>query len=256
MIVTRLPMDWPALDWVPAEQGNFSLLRERSDESDVIAAALLTQLADSFGRLPSEMMLLDYGAEPSTRLTALLRGEVAVYVSVPVSSDTNVADTLAGLTHAGHRAPFDVVLLCHVLPYVRRPDRLLTTLARHGQPGAVATVVGLETHGDQHDLVLRAREYDPTYGRRDDHMKHLERWLAGHGIPRTSRVVWSQTCAEDESTLHRIVEFMLGSSDDDLVRKTAAGVPQTDDGQFRIRTAHRVVTWPLRHHLIDAEEPA
>lgn len=251
MLVMPLPMDWPVLDWVRAEHDNFGLFRDRSDESDLLADAVCDQLSRWHpGRL-ARLRLLDYGAAPGSRLAALLRARVGSYTPVPLGGDADAAQYLAGLALGGPRPSYDAVLLSHVLPYIRRPDRVLSALARYAEPQAVAIAVGLAPHGDQHDLALHARRYDADYPRRHDHAVHLERWLSGHGVPRTARIVWSQARAEDRQTLRRLVEFMLGSVDAGLVDRVLATVPVGADGSAVVRTAHTVLAWPLRYHRVD-----
>jgi hypothetical protein len=258
MIVTALPLDWPVLDWVPAERDNFELLRDRSDESEVLAAAVCDRLAGWVPHPLSQVRLLDYGAEPASRLAALLQARVGSYTPVRLGGEADAEQYLADLASAGHRPAIHAVLLCHVLPYVHRPDRLFTVLARYAEPQAVTIAVLLAPHGDQYELTLRAQNHDPAYRRCNDHADRLQRWLAVHAIPSTAALVWSHARAEDEATLRRLVEFMLGSADARLVDAVAAGVPRGDGAGAVIRTAHTVLAWPLRHHLpgqLTAAEP-
>jgi hypothetical protein len=250
MITPLLPLDWPVLNWAPVERDNFGLLREASDESEVLADVVSEQLGRALPGPLSEVRLLDYGAEPRSQLSALLRARVGSYTPVQLGGNTEADRYLNGLAVDGQRPAFDAVLLCHVLPYVRRPDRVLSALARYAEPHAVAIAVGLAPHGGQHDLALRARDRNPTYPRRYDHAVHLQRWLENHGIPRTVRIVWSTARAQQETALQQLVEFMLGSADTDLVAAVAATVPRDSDGGAVIRTAHAVLTWPLPRHQL------
>jgi hypothetical protein len=244
-------LDWPVLDWVPAEQDNFDLLRDLSDESQILAAAVCDELSRWHPGPLAQLRLLDYGAEPDNRLAALLRDRVRAYLPVRLGGDTPAAQGPAGGAFAGQRLPFDAVLLSHVLPYIRRPDRVLSALAHHAEPDAIVVAVGLAPRGDQHELTLRARQYDAAYPRRHDHTVHLDRWLTRQGVPRSTRITWSQAHAEDEQTLRRLVEFMLGSADPGLIDPIAATVPRRSGGGAVIRTAHSVLAWPLRYHRIN-----
>ena len=245
------PMDWPVLNWVPAEQDNFGLLRDRSDESEILTDAICDQLSRCHPRPLLQLRLLDYGAEPGNRLAALLRARVRSYLPVRLGGDTPATHGHPGSAFTRERLSFDAVLLSHVLPYIRRPDRMLSALARDAEPDAIVVAVGLAPHGDQHDLTLRARQYDAAYPRRHDHAVHLDRWLARQAVPRSTRITWSQARAEDEQTLRRLVEFMLGSTDPAMIDTITATIPRKSDAATVIRTAHSVLAWPLRYHRID-----
>ena len=255
------PLDWPVLDWVPAEQDNFGLLRDRSDESEILADAICDQLSRWHPSSLTQLRLLDYGAEPGNRLAALLRARVGSYLPVRFGGDTPAAHGRAGSASADERLTVDAVLLSHVLPYIRRPDRVLSALADNAEPDAVVVAVGLAPHGDQHELTVRARQQDAAYPRRYDHAVHLDRWLARAGVPRSTQIAWSQARADDERTLRRLVAFMLGSTDPGLIDAITATIPHRPGGGTVIRTAHRVLAWPLRYHRtnpppgLDARNP-
>jgi hypothetical protein len=242
------PLEWQTLVWSRAERSNFDLFRDCSDEPQVLARAVVDQLTGWTLPPLSDVHLLDYGAEPDGQLAELLRTELGSYSPAPLTTGAEASDFLARLNSSGRPAAYDAVLLCHVLQYVRRPDLLLAALAEQCSPEAVAVAVGVEARGDQHDIALLAREDDPAHPRRFDHIAQLDRWLAGNRIPHHRRVVWSRARAADEQTLRRLVEFVVGSDDQRLVDRAAAAVPRGPGGGYVIRTAHRVVSWPLRFH--------
>ena len=244
------PLEWPTLVWNKAEWSNFDVFRDCSDEPQVLARAVVDELTRWTLPPPPDVHLLDYGAEPGGRLAELLRGRLGSYSPVPLASNAEASDFLTRLTASGRGAACDAVLFCHVLPYVRRPDLVLAALAEDCSPGAVAVAVGLESHGDQQDIVDRAHESEPAHPRRFDHILHLDRWLATNGIPRRRRVVWSRVRAADEQTLRRVLEFIIGCDDERLVDRAAAAVPRSPGGTWVIRSAHGVVSWPLRLHRV------
>src|SRR5829696_2458207 len=143
MILTPGPLEWPAMDWVPAERDNFEVLRDCSNEAEVLADAVCDQLSRRLPGPLSRVRLLDYGAEPGGRLAALLRARVGCYIPVRLAGDTDAAHYLSSLPSHGQQRVCDAVLLCHMLPYVRRPDQVLAALARQAGPEAVAVAVGL-----------------------------------------------------------------------------------------------------------------
>jgi phosphoserine phosphatase len=239
---------WAPLAWSSAEGTNFSFFRDRSNEPTVLTAAIDAHCR-RFGLDPAVATAIDVGSADG-EFSRRLDGLFGTYLPVPFQGHDDVTRFVAHMERRseGELLRFDVSILAHVLPYLRDPNQLLSSLARHSNGHGIGMAVLLAPSGDQYRVGRLALEYDRR-SRRHDHAARFAAWLGARSVGFETHTVVSEAVAEDQAALLRLLAFFSGSSDEQLLERIAKELEPAVGGGYRLTSEHQLITWRL-HDLL------